>query len=46
MHKIVACRQSLVVRWWNAAHDFSEFLTEETGWPSSVPTYGSSVTLD
>jgi len=30
----------------NAAHHFSEFLTAQTGWPSSVPTYGSSVTLD
>jgi metallo-beta-lactamase family protein len=30
----------------NAAHHFSKFLTEKTGWPSSVPTYGSSVTLD
>jgi metallo-beta-lactamase family protein len=30
----------------NAAHHFSKFLTEKTGWPSSVPTYGSSATLD
>jgi len=30
----------------NASHHFSEFLTEKSGWPSSVPTYGSSVTLD
>ncbi len=30
----------------NAAHHFSTFLTDKTGWPSSVPTYGSSVTLD
>jgi len=30
----------------DAAHHFSKFLTETNGWPSSVPTYGSSVTLD
>jgi len=30
----------------NAAHHFSKFLTEQTGWPSSVPTYGAEVTLD
>ncbi|HIJ67527.1 MAG TPA: MBL fold metallo-hydrolase [Planctomycetes bacterium] len=30
----------------NASHHFSKFLTEKNGWPSSVPTYGSSVTLD
>ncbi len=30
----------------NAAHHFSEFVTEKTGWPSSVPTYGHQATLD
>ncbi|MHC5061071.1 MAG: MBL fold metallo-hydrolase [Planctomycetota bacterium] len=30
----------------NASHHFSKFLTETNGWPSSVPTYGSSAILD
>ena len=30
----------------NAAHYFSKFLSEQTGWTSSVPTYGHQATLD
>jgi metallo-beta-lactamase family protein len=30
----------------NAAHHFSNYLNEQTGWTTSVPTYGDKVTLD